>query len=74
MKSNGKAMSRRPIEREYLATLNTAVPLETWQAICARAAEDALPGSLEPTAHFLRLLTGRPQFDFSHERSSSLTW
>ena len=44
MKSNGKAPSRRPIEREYLATLNAAVPLDTWEAICKRAADDALAG------------------------------
>jgi len=32
MKASGKANSpRRPIKREYLATLNAAVPLETWQ-------------------------------------------
>ena len=44
MKGNGKAKQRRPIEREYLATLNAAVPLDTWQAICKRAADDALAG------------------------------
>ncbi len=45
MNANGKANPpRRPIEREYLATLNAAVPLETWQAICKRAADDALAG------------------------------
>ena len=44
MKGNGKAKQRRPIEREYLATLNAAVPLDIWQAICKRAADDALAG------------------------------
>lgn len=44
MKANGKPTPRRPIEREYLATLNAAVPLDTWQAICKRAADDALAG------------------------------
>ena len=44
MKSNGKPKQRRPIEREYLATLNAAVPLDMWQAICKRAADDALAG------------------------------
>ena len=42
MKGNGKTKARRPIEREYLATLNDAVPLDTWHAICKRAADDAL--------------------------------
>ena len=36
--------SRRPIEREYLAALNAAVPLEKWQGICARAADNAIAG------------------------------
>jgi len=46
MKSNGRAEPRRRIEREYLAALNAAVPLDTWQAICKRAADDALaPGT-----------------------------
>jgi hypothetical protein len=44
MKANEKPTARRPIEREYLATLNAAVPLDTWQAICKRAADDALAG------------------------------
>lgn len=29
MKANGKATPRRPIEPEYLATLNAAIPLDT---------------------------------------------
>ncbi len=44
MKANEKHTPRRPIEREYLAELNAAVPLDTWQAICKRAADDALAG------------------------------
>ena len=44
MKGNRNSNQRRPIEREYLATLNAAVPLDTWQAICKRAADDALAG------------------------------
>jgi hypothetical protein len=42
VKTNGTPAARRPIEREYLATLNAAVPLDTWEAICKRAADDAL--------------------------------
>ena len=46
MKGNGRAKTRRPIEREYLATLNATVPLDTWQAICKRAADDALASDM----------------------------
>lgn len=45
MSANDKTKPRRPIEREYLATLNATVPLDTWQAICKRAADDALAGN-----------------------------
>jgi hypothetical protein len=44
MKANGTDRQRRPIEREYLATLNAAVSLDTWQAVCKRAADDSLAG------------------------------
>ena len=50
MKGKGSAKTRRPIEREYLATLNAAVPLDTWQAICKRAADDALAGDAKARA------------------------
>ena len=67
MKANGTQRQRRPIEREYLATLNAAVTLDTWQAICKRAADDALAGDarardwlskwlLEPSSRPLTLL------------------
>jgi hypothetical protein len=39
MKADGKPTPRRPIEWEYLATLNAADPLDRWQAICKRAVE-----------------------------------
>lgn len=59
MKTNGKANSpRRPIEREYLATLNAAVPLETWQAICKRAADDALTGDAKARDWLAKWLLG----------------
>lgn len=59
MKSNGKVSSRRrPIEREYLATLNAAVPLETWQAICKRAADDALAGDAKARDWLAKWLLG----------------
>jgi len=59
MNANGKAASpRRPIEREYLATLNAAVPLETWQAICKRAADDALAGDAKARDWLAKWLLG----------------
>ncbi len=58
MKSNGKVSSRRPIEREYLATLNAAVPLDTWQAICKRAADDALAGDAKARDWLAKWLLG----------------
>lgn len=41
---NNAAQRRRPIEREYLATLNAAVSLDKWRATCEKAADDALAG------------------------------
>ena len=58
MKGNGKAKQRRPIEREYLATLNAAVPLDTWQAICERAADDALAGDAKACDWLAKWLLG----------------
>jgi hypothetical protein len=58
MKSNGNAKQRRPIEREYLATLNAAVPLDTWQAICERAADDALSGDAKARDWLAKWLLG----------------
>jgi hypothetical protein len=49
---------RRPIEREYLATLNAAVPLDTWQAICKRAADDALAGDAKARDWLAKWLLG----------------
>ena len=58
MKGNGKAKARRPIEREYLATLNAAVPLDAWQAICKRAADDALAGDAKARDWLSKWLLG----------------
>ena len=58
MKSNGNTKRRRPIEREYLATLNAAVPLDTWQAICKRAADDALAGDAKARNWLAKWLLG----------------
>ena len=58
MKTNGKPTKRRPIEREYMATLNAAVPLATWQAICKRAADDALAGDAKARDWLAKRLLG----------------
>ena len=58
MGSNGKPSQRRPIEREYVAALNAAVPLETWQAICKRAADDALAGDARARDWLAKWLMG----------------
>jgi hypothetical protein len=58
MKANGPPTPRRPIEREYLATLNAAVPLDTWQAICKRAADDALAGDAKARDWLAKWLLG----------------
>ena len=58
MKGNGKAKARRPIEREYLATLNAAVPLDTWLAICKRAADEALAGDAKARDWLSKWLLG----------------
>ena len=44
MKASKTPAKRRPIEREYLATLNAAVPLPVWRKICRRTVDDALAG------------------------------
>jgi len=58
MKANGNPTPRRPIEREYLATLNAAVPVDTWQAICKRAADDALAGDAKARDWLAKWLLG----------------
>ena len=44
LKNNTHAPVRRPVEREYISTLNAAVPLDVWKQICQRAVDDALAG------------------------------
>lgn len=44
MKNNEKGPNRRPVEREYFATLNAAVTLDVWKRIVQRAIDDALAG------------------------------
>jgi hypothetical protein len=58
MSANGKPTPRRPIEREYLATLNAAVPLDKWQAICKRAADAALAGDARARDWLAKWLLG----------------
>jgi hypothetical protein len=58
MNADRTPIPRRPIEREYLATLNAAVPLDTWQAICKRAADDALAGDARARDWLAKWLLG----------------
>ena len=44
MKNDGKPLVRRPVEREYFATLNAAVTLDVWERIIQRAIDDASAG------------------------------
>jgi plasmid stability protein len=73
MKPNGK-MPGRPIEREYLAALNAAVPLETWRAICERAATGALAGDAKARDWLSKWLLGleeRPLTRLAAEESAA---
>jgi hypothetical protein len=58
MNSTEGRSPRRPIEREYLAALNAAVPLDTWQSICKRAADDALAGDARARDWLAKWLLG----------------
>ena len=44
MKAKATAPTRRPVEREYFATLNSVATLDVWHRICQRAVDDALAG------------------------------
>jgi hypothetical protein len=48
----------RPVERDYLAALADAVPLETWREICREAAERAKAGDAKARDWLSRLLLG----------------
>jgi hypothetical protein len=49
---------RRPVERDYLAALSDAVPLETWREICREAAERAKAGDAKARDWLARHLLG----------------
>jgi hypothetical protein len=54
----GPGRPRRAIEREYLATLADAVPLETWREICLAAVDAAKSGDPKAREWLSRLLLG----------------
>lgn len=58
MNANRSSKSRRPIEREYIATLNATVSLEKWEAICKRAADDAIAGDHKSREWLAKWLLG----------------
>jgi hypothetical protein len=51
--------SRRPIERDYLSSLNDVVSLEQWEAICQRAVDDAIAGDPKSRDWLAKWLLGR---------------
>ncbi len=54
----GPGRPRRVVETDYLATLSEAVPLDAWQAIVARAVEDAKCGDARARDWLTRYLIG----------------
>ena len=71
---NGKAEQRRPIEREYLATLNAVVSLDKWRAICEKAADAALAGDARARdwlSKWLLATEGRPLTVLAAEESDT---
>jgi hypothetical protein len=55
--------TRRVIERDYLAALTEAVPLETWREICKKAAEQAKQGYSKPREWLARYLLGEERME-----------
>jgi hypothetical protein len=57
----GPGRPRRDVERRYLAVLSEAVSVETWRAIVARAADDALAGDPAARQWLGAYLLGQPR-------------
>jgi len=74
MDGNGKPYPRRPIEREYLGTLNDVVSLDRWRVICEKAAEDAQAGNPRARdwlARWLMATESRPLTVLAAEEASN---
>jgi len=54
----GPGRPRRPVEQEYLATLNAAVTLDTWRQIVQRAVSDAVEGDAKAREWLAKYLMG----------------
>lgn len=54
----GPGRPRRVVEREYLAALADAVPLETWRKICKAAVDAAKAGDARARDWLARYLLG----------------
>lgn len=54
----GPGRPRRPVEQEYLATLNGAVTLDAWREIVQRAIEDAKNGEAKARDWLAKYLLG----------------
>ena len=55
---DGPGLPRRAVEREYLATLSEAVPLDAWREIVAAAVEKAKAGDAKARDWLARYLLG----------------
>jgi hypothetical protein len=56
----GPGRKTREIEREYLATMETIVSGEAWQAIVQRATQDAIGGDAKARSFIASYLLGQP--------------
>src|SRR5262245_51278722 len=61
--SGGPGRPRRAIERDYLAALADAVPIDRWRGIVDRAVEDASQGDAKARRWISEYLTGKPTGD-----------
>ena len=56
--AGGPGRPRRSVEREYLATLGEAVPLDQWREVVARALADAKAGDAAARTWLAKYLLG----------------
>jgi hypothetical protein len=54
--------------------LNAVVPLDTWQAICKRAADDALAGDAKARDWLAKWLLGTLTSGDRHRKSVRASW
>jgi hypothetical protein len=59
----GPGRPRRAVERDYLATLADAVPMDRWRAIVDRAVDNASQGDAKARQWISEYLIGKPSGD-----------